>query len=398
MSDPNAVNPYRAKASERPIDGEFRQLAQEVRWLLGWMSDESRPYLSTRAAEAVTGISNGTIATMARGGRVHRDTLRKFAQKMGADPVRMQRIGGYVTPAETVGMPPPGDEEYYRVLKDFGDTGRFELPEELRDYTHPASGSAHIVAMSTWDNTGAAWMLPLVPFIDKALHYRVVRAYLEALRGGDHTAGQINARYRTILERCIEYAIGFVRLLGESVHGEGYGAGGLGGPTRLLQGIIFAQRQNVLAIIGWYGRCHGDDPALPASIDLPELLASPAEHLEERLPETAGSRPADGLRAFQVWHRLLDQCRALWGEEAPVAAAERRLIEADQESDLRARLLALMYRGLYIAVHIEVSVAPPVNGMPAVAPFAVAATGALIAWWESMESLPPAAPPPEGAG
>lgn len=91
-------DPYQEKAASKPIDGPNKELALEVRRLLGWTDDADRPFLSTRAAEFKTEISNGTIATMARGGRVHPDTLRKFAEKMNADPLRLQVLGGYIDP------------------------------------------------------------------------------------------------------------------------------------------------------------------------------------------------------------------------------------------------------------------------------------------------------------
>lgn len=100
-----ADNPYQEKAAARPIDGQFKALAEAVRELLGW-NGGGRPFLSTRAAEFKTGISNGTIATMARGGRVHPDTLSKFARAMGDDPVRLQVLGGYISPETLVRQNP----------------------------------------------------------------------------------------------------------------------------------------------------------------------------------------------------------------------------------------------------------------------------------------------------
>jgi hypothetical protein len=98
------VDPYRIKAANLPIEGPYKDGARFVRRILGWEESEDRPYLSTRNAQHKTGISNGTINTLAHGGKVSSNIIEIFAQKMGEDAERLKRLFGYISPEEIAAM------------------------------------------------------------------------------------------------------------------------------------------------------------------------------------------------------------------------------------------------------------------------------------------------------
>ena len=90
----------RKKASARPIDGPFPDLAIEARRLLGWDPDSDLPYLSTRAAHAKTGVNFTTIGLYARGFPGKRDTLTKLARGLGGDADRLLWAAGHIPMAQ----------------------------------------------------------------------------------------------------------------------------------------------------------------------------------------------------------------------------------------------------------------------------------------------------------
>ena len=92
------TDPYRAKAARTPINGPYKEAAKIVRHLLGWEDGSARPYLSTRNAQNKTGISNGTINTLAHGGKVSANIVEIFANRLNADPERLKLLFGHVSP------------------------------------------------------------------------------------------------------------------------------------------------------------------------------------------------------------------------------------------------------------------------------------------------------------
>lgn len=94
------VGAYQTKAVSLPIDGPYPAFARAVRHLLGWSADSDRPFLSTRAAMAKTGLSNFTISHMTRGWKVKVASIYQFASILSGDAARLTRLAGYMTPEE----------------------------------------------------------------------------------------------------------------------------------------------------------------------------------------------------------------------------------------------------------------------------------------------------------
>lgn len=90
----SGMNAYRARARDRAIEGQNKDLAREARRLLGW-DDGERPFVSTRTAARKTGLSNGTIAALTHGDPSSPETLIKFGRGMGGDVARLLRLGGH---------------------------------------------------------------------------------------------------------------------------------------------------------------------------------------------------------------------------------------------------------------------------------------------------------------
>ena len=86
----------RRKASERPIDGEYPQMASEVRRLLGWEVGSTRPFLTTRMAWRKTGVNHATVSTMSKGDRPSYQSIEKFAEGLGADVNNLLLLAGYL--------------------------------------------------------------------------------------------------------------------------------------------------------------------------------------------------------------------------------------------------------------------------------------------------------------
>ena len=85
----------REKALLRPIDGPFKEFAQEVRRLMGYYAEERRPFLTSRMASRKTGVNYSTIASMTRGVRGSEETIRKIASGLGGRADHLLRLAGY---------------------------------------------------------------------------------------------------------------------------------------------------------------------------------------------------------------------------------------------------------------------------------------------------------------
>jgi transcriptional regulator with XRE-family HTH domain len=94
----------REKADEAQIPGQYKELALEVRGLLGYYSDD-RPLLSARQAALKSGVNHATIASLVRGGRASRGSLKQLAQSFDVDPGRMIRLAGYAVDCEETANP-----------------------------------------------------------------------------------------------------------------------------------------------------------------------------------------------------------------------------------------------------------------------------------------------------
>lgn len=88
------ANPYQEKAQARPIEGRYKELAIEVRRLLGW-DKSGRAFVSTRTAARKTELSNGTIASLANGDPASMETVLKFARGVGGDIDKLLLLAGY---------------------------------------------------------------------------------------------------------------------------------------------------------------------------------------------------------------------------------------------------------------------------------------------------------------
>jgi len=91
------TNEPAGKGAEAEIDGRFPEFAIEVGRILGWNGADGEQVFSTRMAARKTGISYGTIASIARGDRPKADTIAKFAEGMNADRNSLLRAAGYLS-------------------------------------------------------------------------------------------------------------------------------------------------------------------------------------------------------------------------------------------------------------------------------------------------------------
>lgn len=90
------------RAHARRPDGPYPDLAREMRRLMGHDPDpdlgpgqQSRPWLSTRAAESITGVNRMTIADALRGFRASAEVLLRFARTLGGDSWELLLASGY---------------------------------------------------------------------------------------------------------------------------------------------------------------------------------------------------------------------------------------------------------------------------------------------------------------
>ncbi len=84
----------REKAKEVEIPGEYKQLAVQIRTLLGYYS-EDMPLLSGRQAALMCSVNHATISSLVRGGRASRETLKQIADTFGGDYEKLCRLAGY---------------------------------------------------------------------------------------------------------------------------------------------------------------------------------------------------------------------------------------------------------------------------------------------------------------
>jgi transcriptional regulator with XRE-family HTH domain len=86
----------REKAETRDISGPYKELAVEVRRMLGYYSDDI-PLLSARQAALRSGINHATISALIQGARASRETLKQLASAFGTDELLLLRLAGYAT-------------------------------------------------------------------------------------------------------------------------------------------------------------------------------------------------------------------------------------------------------------------------------------------------------------
>jgi transcriptional regulator with XRE-family HTH domain len=84
----------REKADDRSITGVYKDLAVEVRRMLGYYSDDL-PLLSARHAALKSGVNHATISGLIRGARASRETLRQLAGAFDVDETRLLVLAGY---------------------------------------------------------------------------------------------------------------------------------------------------------------------------------------------------------------------------------------------------------------------------------------------------------------
>jgi|GEM_PF-4199928 transcriptional regulator with XRE-family HTH domain len=84
----------REKADDAEIPGPYKELAIAVRAMLGYYSDD-KPLLSARQAALQSGVNHATIASLVRGGRASRATLKQLAKTFDVDCAQLMRVAGY---------------------------------------------------------------------------------------------------------------------------------------------------------------------------------------------------------------------------------------------------------------------------------------------------------------
>jgi hypothetical protein len=126
-----AESPYRERAKDRPIEGRLKDLAREVRRLLGWDGDD-RPFVSTRTAARKTGLSNGTIASLAHGDPPSATSILKFANGMNGSAKLLLELSGLPAVGDQ------GEDPLSRIGPDADIAGLGQIP--LADF--PASAGA----------------------------------------------------------------------------------------------------------------------------------------------------------------------------------------------------------------------------------------------------------------
>lgn len=135
-----------------PIDGRYPEFGQAVRHLLGWYTEDNRPYLSSRDVQRMTGITNSAVAMMARGGRVAPVNLKKFADAVGGDYNQLMRLAGWTPdtsdPLRTLGYTLP-DTLFRRTLVSEVREGA-EGASEISDITEDAGAIGDRLPEGLW--------------------------------------------------------------------------------------------------------------------------------------------------------------------------------------------------------------------------------------------------------
>ena len=90
------MSAYSQRASSRPIEGPNKEFAMAIRDILGWNQASEHVFISTRAAARKTGLSNGTIASMAHGDPTSRESIIKFAAGLGGNSALLMQLAGFV--------------------------------------------------------------------------------------------------------------------------------------------------------------------------------------------------------------------------------------------------------------------------------------------------------------
>jgi transcriptional regulator with XRE-family HTH domain len=114
----------REKADEAEIPGPYKDLAVEVRKMLGYYSDDL-PLLSARQAALKSGVNHSTIASLIRGGRASRISLKQLAETFGIDAARLLRLAGYALESSETVLTEPGAPELVALTVPDG------LPERI---------------------------------------------------------------------------------------------------------------------------------------------------------------------------------------------------------------------------------------------------------------------------
>jgi transcriptional regulator with XRE-family HTH domain len=91
----------REKFDDADIPGPYKELALEIRNMLGYYSDD-KPLLSARQAALKSGVNHATIASLVRGGRASRATLKQLADTFGMDTNHLIRLAGYAVPTTAI--------------------------------------------------------------------------------------------------------------------------------------------------------------------------------------------------------------------------------------------------------------------------------------------------------
>ena len=115
---------YSERAQDIPIDGPCKELANEVRRLLGW-GQPGRPFLTLRMAQRRTGVSASAIGNLTRGDRVTAPTIARFAAGMpDADQQLLMTLAGYLSATPIVREP---------FMDDIAEAGFADLDPEDRE-------------------------------------------------------------------------------------------------------------------------------------------------------------------------------------------------------------------------------------------------------------------------
>jgi transcriptional regulator with XRE-family HTH domain len=115
----NIMRTDREKADDADIPGPYKELAREIRRMLGYYSGDI-PLLSARQAALKSGVNHATIASLVRGGRASRSSLKQLAAAFVTDYAELERLAGYSKdPAE------------YRTSGQRDDVVRQKIPDGL---------------------------------------------------------------------------------------------------------------------------------------------------------------------------------------------------------------------------------------------------------------------------
>ena len=374
-------------ARSKPIDGRYRDLGEQTRYLMGYFPESGRPFLTTRMAARKTGVNHATISTMLHGDRPSEESIRKFAAGLGGDVNSLLVAAGY--------LPDDFAERERSLFQEFADVERFDVEPRYRQFADPADPdyADYGEVISKWAEHGAASAAPLLPHSNRAYKRSVLKEYLEALKTGDRLILEIESRYKSLFMKCVDYTRVVKTLMSDAPWPTGLRQES---PETAQWKVLFReirtiQEQNTLALVGWYEQRHDDHRKLPSLPDLVRYLSLSKETLESHLIDTGKAYDNLHVTALARCRRLLNLMQDVWVSEAESVAAYEKLAEIIGGADVgkdeaKSDVLGLMFLGLYVVILKELDLNALFEGSAPTLTYARMVTVAAAKWWQHLNN------------